>query len=117
MYRRRCCGYRTVSSKHSMATAKRLARIIVPREVRNWLRSPTDSMGWAWAQTKYLVGLKQVVQIRPGWSLVCHPAAFKFAYSAQNDDPDQVAEFDSFIQEITSGAVLLDIGAHFGLFS
>ncbi|HEU0047711.1 MAG TPA: FkbM family methyltransferase, partial [Nitrososphaera sp.] len=104
-------------SKHSMATAKRLARILVPREVRNWLRSPTNSMGWAWAQAKYLVGAKHVVQMRPGWSLICHPAAFRFAYFSQNDDPDQVAEFDCFIKEITPGAVLFDIGAHFGLFS
>ena len=100
-----------------MVTAKRLARIFVPREVRNWLRSPIGSMGWVWAQAKYLAGVKRVVQIRPGWSVVCHPAAFSFAYSSQNDDPDQVAEFDCFINEITPGAVLLDIGAHFGLFS
>jgi len=74
-------------------------------------------MGWVWAQAKYLAGVKRVVQIRPGWSVVCHPAAFSFAYSSQNDDPDQAAEFDCFINEITPGAVLLDIGAHFGLFS
>ena len=100
-----------------MATAKRLARLLVPREVRNWLRSPTGSIGWAWAQAKYFAGAKQVVQIRPGWSLICHPAAYRFAYAAQITDPDQVAEFDSFIQAITPGAVLFDIGAHFGLFS
>ena len=100
-----------------MATAKRLARLLIPREVRNWLRSPTGSMGWAWAQAKYFAGAKQVVQIRPGWSLICHPAAYRFAYAAQINDPDQVAEFDSFIQAITPGAVLFDIGAHFGLFS
>src|SRR5205823_9434581 len=100
-----------------MATAKRLARFLLPREVRNWLRSPTGSMGWAWAQAKYLAGAKQVVQIRPGWSLICHPAAYRFAYSAQINDPDQVAEFDSFVQAITPGAVLFDVGAHFGLFS
>ena len=100
-----------------MATAKRLARLLVPREVRNWLRSPTGSMGWAWAQAKYFAGAKQVVQIRPGWSLICHRAAYRFAYAAQINDPDQVAEFDSFIQAITPGAVLFDIGAHFGLFS
>jgi len=100
-----------------MATAKRLARLLIPREVRNWLRSPTGSMGWAWAQAKYFAGATQVVQIRPGWSLICHPAAYRFAYSAQINDPDQVAEFDSFVQAITPGAVLFDIGAHFGLFS
>jgi FkbM family methyltransferase len=100
-----------------MVTAKHLARAVVPREVRNWLRSPIGSLGWAWAQAKYYAGGKSVLQIRPGWSLISHPAAFDFAYFAQSNDPDQVAEFDSFIREITDGAVLLDIGAHFGLFS
>ena len=58
-----------------------------------------------------------MVQIRHGWSLVCHPAAQRFAYFAQNNDQDQIAEFDSFLREITPDAVLIDIGAHFGLFS
>lgn len=100
-----------------MVTAKHLARVFIPREIRNWLRSPNGSMEWAWAQAKYFAGIKDVVEIRPGWPLICHPAAFRFAYFAQKDDPDQVAEFDSFIKEITPGAILLDIGAHFGIFS
>ena len=100
-----------------MAAVKRLARIFVPRKVRNWLRSPSDSMRWAWAQARYFAGGRDIVQIRPGWSLVCHPAAHRFAYFAQNNDQDQIAEFDSFLREITPDAVLIDIGAHFGLFS
>jgi FkbM family methyltransferase len=74
-------------------------------------------MRWAWAQVRYFAGARDVVQIRPGWSLVCHPAAHRFAYFAQNNDQDQTAEFDSFVREITPDAVLFDIGAHFGLFS
>jgi FkbM family methyltransferase len=100
-----------------VATAKRLARFFLPRQARNWLRSPSDSMRWAWAKARYLAGKKDIVQVRPGWSLVCHPAADKFSYLAQKNDQDQVAEFDSFIREITPDAILFDIGAHFGLFS
>jgi FkbM family methyltransferase len=100
-----------------VAAVKHLARLLVPRKVRNWLRSPSDSMRWALAQARYFAGGTDIVQIRPGWSLVCHPAAQRFAYFAQNNDQDQIAEFDSFLREITPDAVLIDIGAHFGLFS
>lgn len=100
-----------------MSNAKRLARIFIPRKARNWLRSPSESMQWAWAKAKHLAGQNEVVQVRPDWRLVCHPAAHRFSYVAQNNDEDQVAEFDSFIKEIVPGTVLFDIGAHFGLFS
>jgi FkbM family methyltransferase len=55
--------------------------------------------------------------MRPGWTLKCHPAAYGFAYWAQDSDPEQVAEFDGFISHCAPKMVLFDIGAHFGLFS
>jgi len=33
------------------------------------------------------------------------------------EDPDQTAEFDSFVSYCSEGMILFDIGAHFGLFS
>jgi len=33
------------------------------------------------------------------------------------DDPEQVAEFDQFVAHCTTGMVLFDVGAHFGLFA
>lgn len=55
--------------------------------------------------------------MRPGWSLTCHPAAYRCAYIAQKSDPEQVAEFDGFVRHASPGMILFDIGAHFGLFS
>ncbi len=55
--------------------------------------------------------------MRPGWFVVCHPAAYRFAYYAQKTDPEQVAELDGFISRCGPGMVLFDIGAHFGIFS
>lgn len=97
--------------------AKRAARSFVPRAARNWLRSPSASAKWAWDSVKFLVGAKKVVQMRPGWSVTCHPAVYRCAYYAQNNDPEQIAEFDGFIRKASPGMTLLDIGAHFGLFS
>lgn len=97
--------------------AKQLARQLVPRLLRNWLRSPSASLRWAWDSAKYYCGIKETVEMRPGWKLICHPAAYRCAYFAQKSDPDQVAEFDCFIGNCSKGMTLFDVGAHFGLFS
>lgn len=100
-----------------MMSSEKFVRAYVPRNIRNWLRSPTRSAKWVWDEIKYATKLNQVVEMRPGWSLLCHPAAYRSAYYAQNTDPEQVAEFDGFISTCRPEMVLFDIGAHFGLFS
>jgi FkbM family methyltransferase len=55
--------------------------------------------------------------MRAGWFLTCHPAAYRGAYHCQVNDPEQVAEFDGFINNTSEGMIFFDIGAHFGLFS
>lgn len=100
-----------------MNTAKRLVRACIPRSVRNWLRSPAKTAEWTWGEIKHGVGANRTVQMRPDWSLSCHPLAYRFAYHAQDNDPEQAAEFNGFIANCQPGMVLFDIGAHFGLFS
>lgn len=106
-----------MQSSPLMSHAKNVIRSCVPRQMRNWLRSPTASVRWAWDEVKYSSGIKKVVQMRPNWSLVCHPAAYRCAYFAQQNDPEQIEEFNSFINNSSKGMILFDIGAHFGLFS
>lgn len=100
-----------------MNRTRKVARFFVPRTIRNWLRSPSVSAKWIWDDIKFSCGIKKVIQIRPGWSLICHPASYRCAYYAQKNDPEQIAEFDGFINNSSEGMILLDIGAHFGLFS
>ena len=100
-----------------MTHAKNMVRYCVPRTVRNWLRSPSATAKWAWDEVKFSSGFKESVQMRPGWSLICHPAAYRCAYYVQKNDPEQIAEFDGFINNSSQGMILFDIGAHFGLFS
>jgi len=100
-----------------MASTKYYLRAIVPRGVRNWLRSPARSAEWLWDELKHAAGSNEIVEMRPGFSLVCHPGVYDFAYHLQHTDPEQAEEFDGFIKCATPEMVLFDIGAHFGLFS
>jgi len=100
-----------------MNLLKRSGRFFIPRRVRNWLRSPGQTTRWLWNELQFGMGRNKTVEFRPGWFLVHHPSAFRFAYFAQQNDPDQVIEFDGFIAQCQAGMTLFDIGAHFGLFS
>jgi FkbM family methyltransferase len=100
-----------------MLDVKPIARAVMPRPLRNWLRSPSRSIEWSWQHTRFLLGQREVVEIRPGLRLVCHPLAYRHSYRAQCEDPEQVAEFDCFIARCTPGMILFDVGAHFGLFA
>jgi len=55
--------------------------------------------------------------MRPGWTLRAHPLAARCAYQPMRTDPEQRPELDSFISTCGPGMRLLDIGAHFGVFS
>ena len=94
----------------------RLLRRIVPRVVRNWLRSPSQSLAWTWDELNHIVGRDPVISLRPGWSVRAHPAA-RLTFGIALREPDQIAELDAFIASCRPGMVLFDIGAHFGLFS
>lgn len=96
---------------------KRLVRLSIPRPVRNWLRSPSKSLEWIWDAAMFSAGFTKTLQIAPNISIICHPRAFKVAYEAQIADPDQRAEFQSFISHCSDRMLLYDIGAHFGIFS
>lgn len=96
---------------------KAIARDLAPRPLRNWLRTPRRSARWLLNEARHLCGKNYLIEMRPGWFLRCHPTAYDFAYHLQNNDPDQIAEFDGFISSCTPRMVLLDVGAHFGLFS
>jgi FkbM family methyltransferase len=53
----------------------------------------------------------------PNWTLICHPHAYRVAYQAQIADPEQREEFQNFLLQCSHRMFLLDIGAHFGVFS
>lgn len=100
-----------------MPLVRDIARILIPRPVRNWLRAPRRSLRWVANALSAGVGYRPVLEIRPGWKLRCHPAAHRVFRNAQMHDPDQARELDAFLERCSPGMVLFDIGAHFGIFS
>ena len=90
---------------------------LIPRSFRNWVKAPAVSARWVMDELRHRVGRDLTVQIRPGWTVRCHPAAYRVAYEILSKDPDQRAELDGFIGACTPGMLLFDIGAHFGVFS
>ena len=92
-------------------------RFAVPRGVRNWLRAPSKSAAWLWDSAQFSMGVTRRLQLAPDWTLLCHPHAYKVVYRDQVVDPDQSQEFHNFLSSCESSMVLLDIGAHFGIFS
>jgi FkbM family methyltransferase len=94
-----------------------VARRLLPRPVRNWIRAPGLSAARLIDEARYLTGRRRVVELYPGWRVRCHPAALREAYHAHLDDPSQVDELDAFVRCATPGMVLFDLGAHYGAFS
>ncbi len=100
-----------------MGVGKKLARAVLPRAVRNWVRHPLEAVRWAVADVRARCEWPATLTLRPGWVFRSHPGAYRSAYHAQQTDPEQAAEFDQFVARCSPGMVLFDLGAHFGLFS
>ena len=94
---------------------KNIVRQVVPRRVRNLLRSPRLTLQWHANELRPPLDL----EIRPGWKLKCPRNALESAFRLQLEDPPQARELDEFIRLVQSlpKVVLLDIGCHFGMFS
>jgi len=90
------------------------ARVLLPRSVRNVLRSPKRALRLWLDQHRQIAH-----EPRPGWTLRCPQVAVDMAFNLQRDDPPQVEEFDDFLRLIRPlrDPLLFDIGCHFGLFS
>lgn len=96
---------------------KSIIRTTVPRPLRNWLRSPSKSSQWLWDASRFYLGSTQTLHFSPDWTLICHPHAYRVGYQAQIADPEQREEFQNFALQCNQRMLLLDIGAHFGVFS
>jgi len=93
-----------------------LLRRSVPRGVRLWLRHPVQSSRWMWHGVSARAGGAATLRMRDDWEIVCHPGAVE-AFTFERDQPELRAELDAFVAACREGMTLVDIGAHFGLFT
>lgn len=98
-------------------TLKDIVRATVPRELRNWLRSPSRSLKWLWDSARFSLGKTRVLELAPGLTIVCHPAAYTIFRNAQIGDPEQREEFKNFLSYCSDNMVFFDVGAHWGVFT
>ena len=96
---------------------KSTIRLLVPRDIRNWLRSPAKAFTWLWQSARFRCGLNDRLEISGGQSLLCHPLVYRAVQAAQVRDPEQAAEFHQFVSQCHPGMFLFDVGASFGIFS
>ena len=96
---------------------KSTIRILVPRDVRNWMRSPAKALSWAWQSLRFRCGFNDRLEIADRQSLLCHPLVYRASQTAQIRDPEQAAEFHQFVSHCHPGMFLFDVGASFGIFS
>jgi FkbM family methyltransferase len=96
---------------------KTIVRAVVPRSVRNSLRSPSRSAEWVTDCARFFLGSRETLDLPCNWSLVCHPHVYRVAHEAQVADPEQREEFLGFVSHCSERMFLFDIGAHFGIFS
>lgn len=93
-----------------------LIRRFTPRALRNWVRRPERSARYVFDRVVYALGGLREVQVRPDWTVRCHPGSAKhFAIFAS--DKAQSAELDAFVRYCRPDMQLLDAGAHHGLFA
>jgi len=96
---------------------KEIVRAIIPRPLRNSLRSPSRSGEWLWDSMCFTLGVTKELTVPPGCVMVCHPHVYKTVLRSQVVDPDQSDEFRNFVEHCDDRMFLFDIGASFGVFS
>ena len=93
-----------------------LVRKLVPRFLRNWLRSPSKSLRYVVDRLAYAAGSSPVASPAENWTIPCHPAALDH-FEIFRKDPIQAEELRAFVEYCRPGMQLLDVGAHYGFFS
>jgi FkbM family methyltransferase len=97
--------------------SKGMVRALVPRTIRNWVRSPKRSAKWVWDCTLFSLGFTRTLEVDSDWRIICHPHAYEVASRSQIADIEQADEIRNFRSLCWRGMLLFDIGAHYGIFS
>lgn len=95
---------------------KEVVRRLVPRAVRNALRCPWLTLAWFRDETAWRLGRTSELALREGFRVRVHPASV-VPFRLHCDDEELRREMDSFVALCHEDMVLMDIGAHYGVFT
>ena len=101
---------------HNNSRLRSVAKLVVPRPVRNFLRSPQRTARWLKNEGAYVMGYRPAVRLHGDWTLRCHPVSYPMFRTFEVEDEFR-AELDGFVTYCAQNMMLLDIGASFGFFS
>lgn len=91
-------------------------RRILPVGVRHLIRYPLSGLRSRWYDLQYAVRGPVTLRVRPDWTVRCHPATVPsfFAHMHGSTFQDELAHF---VGTCTPGMTLIDVGAHYGVFT
>ena len=93
-----------------------LLRRVVPRRLRQFIRNPVAEsrpLVWGW---QYRLFGPDSLEVRPGWTVSFHPETGE-TFRVHHHDPIFRDELNEFIASCTPGMTLIDVGAHYGVFT
>jgi len=93
-----------------------LIRSTIPRPVRNALRRPRSTVSRVIAKSQFMFGRTARLSLRPDWQLHCHPICVP-EFNVFATDSVQRNELDRFVRRCSDEMRLLDVGAHWGIFT
>jgi FkbM family methyltransferase len=93
-----------------------IARRLLPRPFRNFVRRPGATTRWLAQECEYLFGYAPQVHVREDWTVQCHPGS-RGTFEGVSAGDDYRAELDGFVRRCSHAMRLLDVGSHFGLFT
>lgn len=99
-----------------MQLIRHVVRLSVPRALRNFIRKPQTTGRWLAREITYWFGYKATCNVRDDWDIRCHPNSIP-TFQALREVEEFRQELAGFITHLTPGAVLLDIGSHYGAFT
>ena len=93
-----------------------LIRSTIPRPIRNALRRPRNTVNRVIAKSQFMFGRTARLSLRPDWQLRCHPICVP-EFNVFATDSVQRNELDRFVRRCSHEMRLLDVGAHWGIFT
>jgi len=93
-----------------------LIRSTIPRPIRNALRRPRSTVNRIIAKSQFMFGRSAELSLRRDWQLHCHPICVP-EFSVFATDSVQRNEMDRFVRRCGNEMRLLDVGAHWGIFT